>query len=704
MTSSVSIFRLTACAAALMAAFGYALADDEEIRALSEPASFVSLGVGNWSQDRLQQGVYDGMREDGLYGLFDLGLVKRDEETGSWFRLDGRRLGLDNRRIDAEASRQGDIGATFGYQRISRDHPLVIHSGLQGIGTTELTLSGAGENALPFQKVDLGTSRDVVHVGFYKYLAEGLKLKLGFRSEEKDGTRHWGLGSNALFLVEPIDSTTEQIDLTLEYTTPRFQLAGGYIGSWYSNSNKLVTATVNGDAQPGSTSRPNPTPLSQPLDSQAHQVFFHGGYAFADSTRGTLKLSRSVATQDESLPSYALGAPNDPFVGAPSSLEGKIVTTLAEIGISSHPTSDLSLSGKLRYHDVDDQTPLAGFVGDNDSGEITVHNTPHSYETVTGKVEASYRLPMRMRVIAGVDRKQQDRSASQFVDERYVPYRTELDETTVRLQLRRSMSATINGAITFLRSERDGNAYVAPHDAEIFDTINPLHIADRTRNKWRLSLDWSPTEVFGMQFNVEASRDNYDHDAERPYGLQDGKASLVSLDARYAISDEWQLTGWVSHDETEANQLAGRWPRNTATPVPDMVKDAELRDTGDSIGIGVRGAIGEKLTLGADLQWTRTTSAYDETTDPARADNELPLADIENTLTKVSMFARYTVAKDRELRFDLVHERWETDDWSWSFADGSPFTYGTSTDGTSVFVEPKQTASFVGVRYIVRFQ
>ncbi|MCB1956206.1 MAG: MtrB/PioB family decaheme-associated outer membrane protein [Rhodocyclaceae bacterium] len=704
MRKTASIFRLSACAAALMAAFGQAVADEEELRWLSEPDSFVSLGLGNWSHDRNQLGIYDGMREGGIYGLFDLRLVSREEASGNWFRVEGRNLGLDNRRISAEASKQGDVGATVNYQRIVREHPLEITTGLQGIGTDTLTVSGAGDDALPFREVKLGTSRDIVQVGFYKFLTEGLKFKLGFRSEEKDGTRHYGVGSAPLFLVEPVDSTTEQIDLTVEYTAEKLQLAGGYVGSWYSNSNKLIMATVNGAAQPGTTSGPNPTPLSQPLDSQAHQVFFNGGYSFTPSTRGTLKLSRTVATQDEQLPTYSLAAPNDPFVGAPSSLDGKIVTSVAEIGLSAHPIADLSLNGHLRYHDVDDQTPLAAFVGNNTTGEGTVHNTPHSYKTVTGKVEAAYRLPMRFRVIGGVDVKQQDRSAPTLVEERYVPYRTEVDETTLRLQLRRSMSETLNGAVTFLHSKRDGNTYIAPHDPEIFDTINPLHIADRTRDKVRLSLDWSPTEVFGVQFNVESAKDDYDHDSERPYGLQDGSARLISLDARYALSDDWQLTGYVSHDETEANQLAGRWPRNAASPVPDMVKDAELRDKGDSVGIGVRGAIGERVKLGGDVQWTRTTSSYDEATDPARAATEAPLEDIENKLTRVSMFARYDVAKNREVRLDLVHERWETDDWSWSFADGSPFTYGTTTDGTTVFVQPKQTSSFVGVRYIVRFQ
>ena len=701
-------FRLTAVAAALCSAYGSALADDDEMRLLTKPESSISVGAGYWSNDRQQQGIYDGMRDDGMYGLVDFDIAKRDDASGTWYIFKGERLGLDSRKLEAEVQHQGNIGAFINYSRIPREHPLTIRSGLQGIGQDNLTISGAGANALPFRNVELSTYRDLVHVGFNKNLLKGVDLKVSYKNEEKNGSRHWGLGSQPYFLAEPIDSTTRQLDVTLEYSGERLQLAGGYAGSWYGNHTDLVMATINGAPQPGTTGGPNPTPLSVPLNNEAHQFFLNAGYSFTPSTRATLKVSRSVATQDETIPSRDLAVPNDAFVGAPRNLDGEIVTSLMELGLSARPTKDLSLSGNLRYYDVDDDTPLVGLVGNNTTGVATVHNTPHSYETKSGKFEAAYMLPQRFKLIGGVDIKQQDRSAPKFIDERFVPYAEEIDETTYRVQLRRSMSETVNGSIAFLHSVRDGSSRVSPHDPEIFDAINPLHIADRTRNKWRLSLDWEPVEAFGMQLNVENSRDDYDKEDDRPFGLKDGRATLVSVDARYAVSDSWQVTGWASHDVTRAKQLSGRWPRNTTTPVPDMVKDADLEDQGDSIGLGLRGTLSEKLRIGADLQWTRTQSSYDEDTTPARAASELPLQDIENRLTRVSMFAKYAIRKNADVQLDLVHERWKTDDWSWQFANGTSFAYGgggaNGVDNTVVSIKPKQVANFIGMRYIYKFQ
>ena len=92
-------FRITALAAALAACYGTVLAadDDEkaalaavaaEVSRLTTPESSISVGIGNWSGDRHQQGIYDGMREGKAYGLLDLTLVKRDNTTGTWFSLE----------------------------------------------------------------------------------------------------------------------------------------------------------------------------------------------------------------------------------------------------------------------------------------------------------------------------------------------------------------------------------------------------------------------------------------------------------------------------------------------------------------------------------------------------------------------------------------------------------------------------------------
>lgn len=721
MKNTSQVFRLSAVAAALTSVFTLALADDAEMAQLTKPESEISIGVGAWSNERHQLGIYDGQSDNAIKLNGDLRIVKRDDATGTWTSFSGTNLGLDTANVRGEYLQQGNLGIFLEYDQIVRDNPNTFRTGLQGIGTNSMLISGNGVNALPKGNITLGTKREATQIGAYKNLAEGLDLNVSFKNEDKNGSRHWGMGSNPYFLAEPIDYNTRQLDAVLNFTGERIQLSGGYSGSWFQNTNNLVIARINGAATPGSTQSPNPTPLTTPLDNQAHQLFLNGGYSFTEATRGTIKLSYTTATQDENLPTYDLAAPNNRFNGAPRSLDGQIDTTLVQVGVTSRPIQKLSLVAEARYQDVDDKTPLNGFVGSNTTGAITVHNTPHSITTTSGKLEGTYQLPYLLSLTGGVDYREQDRSYPLFEAERYVPFRATLEETSYRLQLRRSLGETVNGSIALIQSDREGSAYLATEHFPS-DLINPIHIADRERTKVRVAVDWAPADAVSVQAVYEDAQDDYGNDASRPYGLRDGDFSLYSLDASYKLNDNWNVSAWYSHDQTRANQYGARWDRVTETY--ELDKEYHLKDTSDSLGIGTRGKLLTRLSVGGDLQWTRNQSEYRDritttgigatvTPTPAvvggtTARTTVALPDIENKVLKIALFAQYAIEKQADIRVDYIHERWHTNDWSYTNGAGTAFLYGgnagTAVDGTTVLAAQRQNSDFVGVRYIYRFQ
>jgi hypothetical protein len=290
--------------------------------------------------------------------------------------------------------------------------------------------------------------------------------------------------------------------------------------------------------------------------------------------------------------------------------------------------------------------------------------------------------------------------------QRYVPWRTEVEETTLRLQLRRSLSQTVNGSIAYLHSRREGSDYTLTNEAES-DEINPIHIADRDRDRLRVMVDWMATEALTMTFNAEGAIDKYDFSTARPYGLREGTAANFSFDMAYSFADQWQLTGFYARDNTKATQVGQRAPTGTAAPAE---KDAELEDIGDTLGAGLRGTLMPRLRVGADVLYVKNVNKYPEavtltgagTLYPAGITGPLP--DIKNELTRFKLHAIWALQKGSDIRVDYIHERWQTDDWSWLFANGSTFTYGTTTDGTQVTQNPKQVADYLGIRYIYRFQ
>ncbi len=710
-------FTLSILAAAMLSVYQAYAAEGEgedeydeyliDVDPLIRPSSNFSIGLGHYDGDREQFGVYDGVQDTETVLLLDGEVNTRDEDTGTWTRARIRNLGYDDREAMVGYERQGDWGVELQYNELPRLAPYNINTGLQGVGTESATISNPAITPGTGNDVRAGTERESVMLALFKSLSPNLRFDVDFRNEDKHGERHWGRGGQPEFMLEPVDWTTRQIDMRLSYLGERFQLAGGYYGSWFSNANSLVDTIRAGD---DASDIDNHIYLSLPLDNEAHQFFVDGGYSVTNTTRATFKASYTRAIQDEHIPTSDIFGLADPV--APNKLDGEVNTTLLQANLTARPMPNLNLLASLRYHDVDDQTPAWLVV----TGDSEVHSTPLSYETLSGKLEGVYRFGVGLSLIAGIDTKDQDRTVPYgsdldpvdgLDDERYVPFRAEIDETTYRVQLRRGLSETVNGSIAYAHSERDGSDFADAVHA--IGNINPINIADRDRDKWRLTVDWVPTERLNLQFNLENAKDDYQGGPDQ-YGLLEGKASLYSVDADISVSRDWHVTAWFAQDRSEAEQLGGRFDR--FTEAHEIDRQSKLEDKGTSAGLGLRGRPNSRLTVGADLQWSRSKSQFDDTVIPigeggdediGYPDNSFPIDDITNRMNSISLFGEYALSKNVDVRLDVAHERWRTDDWSWQFADGSPYVFGSDFDGTQIDQNYKQSDTFVGVRYIYRF-
>ena len=704
------IFKLGVLSAALMAVYGPARAEeDADLAALVKPQSEASGGIGWWTKDRPRLGTYDGMPTKGAYGLLDAFINRRDDATGVWTTIEARNLGLETRELRAEWARQGNLSAYLEYGRTPRDEPYTVLTAVQGIGTATQRVPATQPAQLG--EVHLGTVRDAIALGFAKIIGGGYDFRVSLKSEDKTGDRLWGRGGAAEFAAEPIDSNIKQLEAVLAYTSKAFQVQGGYYGNYYSNSIKIVDTAL--------TSNANQYFLSQPLDNQAHQFFVNGGYNLSQATRASFKVAYTRATQDEQIP---VGAGVPVFSGAPSHLEGRLDNTLLQAGITSRVSNAFSWLANLRYYNSDEKTPQFRVVQTGvppaPPCPTCVDNTPLKLTTTSGKVEGTYRMQQGLALTGGLDLVKQERRVpfgdldptGSFDAQRYVPWRSEVDETTLRLELRRSLSETLNGRVLVAHSKRDGSDFTAGNEPQV-NLINPLYVADRDRNRVKLMLDWTPLEALNLAFNLEQANDDYGTSSSRPYGLKDGSAMTWSIDATYALSENWALNAWLTRDQTEATQLG---QRNASGGAAEAVKEAKLEDSGITFGAGVRGTLLPKLKVGAEFLYSKNVNRYPEsltltgagTVYPSSAPAFAigPLMDVTNALTRLKLNATYALRKNADIRVDYIHERWQTDDWSWLVADGTPFTYGTTTDGTQLVQPSSQSADFIGVRFIYKFQ
>lgn len=651
--NSVRVVSLSIIAASLSAAFGPASAADDALARLIRPESSVHFGLGYLTEDAARFGQYSGMPDEGVYAIADLNLVRREDQTGRWLLLNGRNLGLDNRSVRFEHGVQGNWKYFLEYDQTPRYSQYDVNTGVVGLGHDTLDVFGPASRK---RDVRFKTAREAISAGGSYVLAPGWNVQVKAKHDVKEGKRLFGVypGSfNLAFLGEPIDHTMQQLDVVLGYAGKQLQVSAGYYGSFFENGNSSI----------GLTDIASPNRVALPPDNHAHQFYLTGGYSFTPTTRTNFKLARTFAYQRDSFV-----VPADTGNG---DLDGKLETTLAQVGLSARPFSKLTLVADWRHENRDDQTTARRYFSTTASRTFSGVNETRDYEVNTGKLEARYMLPAGFKATAGID---YDEKKRDIYTARLVTTRKQTEETAYRVELSRSLSATLNGSLALIQSERTGSNLVketATGAAANYFAV-PYHLADRDREKVRLRLDWAPMEVLTFQLTGDAFEDDF---KDGGYGVDKGRGTFWSLDAAYAVSDEWSTHAWASREY--ARQV------NAARSTADW--QANLKSLTEAFGFGVRGAVGSKWKLGGDLAYSHNLSGYGLSGTPVTAS----IDDVKYTVTSLKLFAEYELKTDLALRFDAIHDQWNTNDWAWART--------FYVDGTEVSQDETQETTFVGV-------
>lgn len=743
-TKGCFAFSLQLLAVAALAFPGAARSQaDPDVAALTKPQSSLGVGIGATSgnqRDRSLFGQYNGLRKNDANLLLDLEYNRRNDQTGTWTTIRGRDLGLETPEMSVIFNRQGDWKFGAEYNQIVKRDPRTINTGVTGIGTTTPTVNlivpGAGTD------VDLKLKRTALGLTGEKWFAQGLKLEVAFKNEDKDGSRLFGRGFNCtssaapvpattalvgcaagttqwalLMLPEPINSNTKQFEAKLNFSRENLTLVGGYYGSFYSNSNGNLTPGVPASlynplgiatvlatpAGAGMTSFNGlrgilQLPMALPPDNQAHNVYLTGTYAFSPTTRSTFKLAHTRATQDKDFASTG-------FTGAPrSNLDGRMDTNLAQFGLTMRPIKKLSVLANLKYEDRKDKTPDALY---NIEGVNRFANTQSNLKRISGKLEGSYQLPQNFRATLGFDYDSSDRDTFGLPDSvgGVTALRQKTWEGSSRFELRRAMSETLSGAVGFVHSRRDGSIWLKPNslpltgvtpmaDPDIASRTGafPAIFSDRKRDKLRFSADWLPTDQLSLQFVFEDGSDKYNNPGTK--ALRDASNRLYSVDGAWTMSDKWKLTGYVSRGDQEMHI-----DHSTGYM-------AALRNLTTSLGMGVAGKPTSRINVGGNLSYVNDQNIYGQQLDQAASATNIAffnsaasgLPDVTFRQLRLNLFGSYALDKSSSVRLDFMHQNAKLNEWTWGY-NGVPFRY---SDGTTIGINPSQKISFIGATYVYK--
>ena len=690
--------RLLLLAAALLP--GAAWAQDQAlVDALTLPIGEYSAGLGLRTNDGKRANQYLGLR-DNLWPDLNFEFSRRDEQTGEWLEIRGRDLAIDTRAFRLENRKQGDWGYYIDYEQTPRLTPYTVNTAVRGIGTNQLTIPYPAATS-PKRDTELSTQRDNFIVGVSKLWDTGWDVQVRFRNEEKTGERIFGRGTTGgtgghEFTPEPIDYTTREVELTLGLVKERLQLSGGYYGSWFENGNSALR--INN--QPGGPASLGVgasafTPIALPPDNFAHQFHLAGGYALTPTTRASFKVSHSELSQNDGFIVPAL-----PGVRA-TSLNGEVETTRLQGGIVSKATRDLTLRADLRHEDRDDKTPLRQYSIPAATSTFNGFNEPRSFRTTVGKAEATYVLPAGFRATGGVDYDYRWRDVSAV---RVVSARRDTEETTVRAELRRSLSDTLNGALGLSHSNRTGSPWLRTtlfNGTNGSNLVSPLHLADRDRDKLRALLDWQATDRLSFNLLGEWADDTY---SGRTLGPRSGRASTYSTDAAFEVIEGWHLTGFASINDTRAEQVtcenaaAANTGSITACPntAADPIWQARLRAVTEAFGLGLRGKASERLELGGNLTYARDRNEFVQMPLANPAPIGTPLPDVHTRRMLLTAYAKQTLSRQSGVRYSYTMDVFRSDDPNWNA--------WRFTDGTTIRQEPTQRVQIFGVSYYHSFR
>ena len=752
-------FSQTVIAIAVLGAFGTARGQD--LGELKEPGNSLSMGLG-WvsgdEKDRARFGMFNGLREQKGYGLLGFSVVDRDSVTGKWFSVEGRNLGLDSREVGFSYRKLGDMKLWGEYSEVVRHDPRTINTGLAGAGSTTPIVRPLAAPRIG-NELDLELKRKSFSLNGEKWFGN-VQMEVNFKNEDKVGARHFGIGfsctatsapgcagtnaagtisGNAFFLLpEPVNSTIRQLDVKLNWVGPRLNMTAGYYGSWYTNNNSSMTPTIPAAGLVGILGQPvtlDPVlranmqlPIALWPDNQAHQLYFSGNYRITPKTVVNFKYSYTHATQNEEF--LNMGLLNAP--ASRTNLGGEVNITKAQVGFSAHPLKDLHLHGDLKYEDRNDKTPIALY---NLEGANSFSNGQYSPRKTHGKLEAGYKLPMSFLVSAGLEYEYEDLGAfTQTVNVAGLSgLRQKHEEVGYRVELKKAMSETFNGSISYRHAKREGDSpwlkplvlsctglgglsnagtgvieanvnLLANNACATFNNgiggtaasrpIFPFLFVDRDRDKLKAMATWSPSRDLELSFFVEDGKDKYSPPVGDS-GLRSTSNRQYSIDLSYALSDKYRFTAYYSRGETET-----RADHSTGY-------DATLRDTADSIGIGFVGKPLSRLHVGGDLTYLNDKLEYKQNCDPlcsATNANFLALAgglpNVTYKLLRLKLYGEYAVDKTSYVRLDLVHQYTLFNEWTYNF-NNVPFFY---SDNTTLSAKEKQRVTFIGGTYVYRFQ
>ena len=599
-------------------------ADDEEIKALTQPKSSVQVEVIGVDQNSAKFGEYNGLygHPSGAYpnGALNIrgGGAYTNNEQGDTTRwsVTGQDLGLTSRSANASISDQGSwgVGVNFDqlqhnisnsyqtpYQGTMGGNKFILPSNLKGNAAITTTASPALQGDL--SSMGISTTRynttlngtAIVDKNFnitfeYNNLSQtGAKLQSFLGTQAPNGNNNPGNGSMSSLLPVPTNYQTDTINLAANWKGENSHLTASYFGSFFQNTNQAMQWEVmNKTLLTTQGINPNPLQTSSLAPSNAfNQLNLAGGYDFTTKTKLTGNLSIGQNTQNQ-----GFGGTYDPgmmYSSSPSaSMNGIVNTTHADLKVTDRSAKDLVLTAGAKYDVRDNLSQSNLYQSYNPTTGIgSTPNTPLSFKQTQLSLGGDYRIDKDQKLGVTIANNAVQRWCNQYgttaPNTAASPYNTLYYNSTncasatsssenkldalYKIKASEEVNIKVGAGYANRKTQWDANAFIAmpklgfANDGS-YAGFQPFFEASRKQAYGKASADWQALEDLTLTLGGKYTADTY---PDSSLGVQNGYSWSLNFDSTYAYDEKGAASFYVTQQNMQRNYADGTSPSPSAT-------------------------------------------------------------------------------------------------------------------------------------------
>ncbi len=691
--------------------------------------------TGDWGSSKFEE--YRDLRP----GLFGGGEVSVEGKEGMYyFDASANNVYRDDQHYEARSGRYGRYRLEVEYDEMPHvfsnaartlyteegDGILTLPDSTQATiqnGSTSAEQSAALQNALAgVRRVPLRFLLKSGRVGFYYRPLVNLEFNVGYRIQQKDGTRPWGMafgspGGNFVNVAAPIDERIHEVKAGVQYTVQKNVFRLDYTGSLYENDINTLTVDNPLRATDSSSSGSSRGRTDMAPDNSAHVIALTGTapLPLAFPARAAATVSYGIRRQDDPFVPYTINsAISTASLPLPAkSLDGQVNTILGSFRLMGRPVRDLNLTTQYRYYDYSSDFNVLTFPGhvvtDRTLETEILFTTPVEFSKHNATVDASYRLAPPTTLKAGYEWERWDRDASREV--------SRTDEHIAKAGVDYNLAAWAVLRTTYRFGIRDGSPYNTfaslerSSDPEEVDAAKPTYQspllrkydeANRTLHRGDVITEIKPVEDVSIGLSGSYSRSDY---GDTKLGLNDSDQWSAGVDTGVQVATGLAVSTFYTYENVLWSQRS-RWRPVSGTTVGDDPLNNWESDSEDrvhtagvttdfvlipdrldgSISYVVAIARGETRASGVPGFTNATGSAT-----PPDGGNAVDYPDLKDTLHSPIVVLRYHLQKHFTVKLQYRYENFrlvnfKTDNLEPFMASSNVNGSGTVSPSTDVFL------------------